>query len=228
MRTTLKTVLAVAVCLCIGVAARSAVVCLKKFTFEEDHALDKWGMMVLSGKVEYRQMKTGDEHYVEALSEKAASALYYRIGFNLKEYPVLSWKWRALKFPDLVKAATNEEKDDYAARVYVIFPFLSFSSSQFLEYVWAENIPEGTFFDSPFGENVKMVVARSGIAPEGQWVTESRNVYQDYVKAFGKEPSRGVGAIAIMCDADGTKSTAGAVFTDIAIEGQGEIKEKGE
>jgi len=228
MRRTLRTALAGVICLCVAFAARSAVVSLKKFTFEEEHALDKWNMMVLNGKVDYRQMREGGEHFVGALSQKAASALYYRIGFDVREYPVLSWKWRIIRFPDLAAAQTNEDRDDYAARVYVIFPFLSFSSSQFIEYVWAENIPEGTIFDSPFGDNVKMVVARSGTAPEGQWVAESRNVCEDYRLAFGREPSRGVGAIAIMCDADGTKSTAESNFTDIAIEGQGEINEKGE
>ena len=40
----------------------------------------------------------------------------------------------------------------------------------------------------------------------------------DYVKAFGKKPGMGVGAVAIMCDADNTNTSAESLFDDIAIE----------
>ena len=46
---------------------------------------------------------------------------------------------------------------------------------------------------------------------------ETRNIYEDYIKAFGNEPRMSAGAIAIMCDADGTGTTAEALFDDIAI-----------
>lgn len=207
-----------AVILCACVSVSSAVLYLKQFTFNEDKALAKWSKMILKGQVDYTLLKQGKEGYVQALSEKACSALYYRIGFKLSDYPVLTWKWRVLKFPDLSNAKTDLEKDDYAARVYVIFPFLSFSSSKFIEYVWAEDMPVGTVMDSPAGKNVKKIVVRSGKAPEGGWVTESRNMYEDYAKVFGKKPGMGAGAIAIMCDAEGSQSIAEATFDDIAIE----------
>jgi len=186
--------------------------------FDEDKALDKWSTMVLNGKVDYLLMKYGSDGFVEAESQGACSALYYRIGFQLKEYPILSWKWRVNKFPDISRAATDLEKDDYAARVYVIFPFLTFSSSKFIEYVWAEDLPEGTVMDSPSGKNVKMIVARSGRERLGEWISETHNVYEDYIKAFGSKPGMGVGAVAIMCDADGTRSSAMASFDEIFIE----------
>jgi hypothetical protein len=137
--------------------------------------------------------------------------------YNLKDYPVLSWRWKAVKFPDISKARTPKDRDDYAARVYVIFPYLSFSISKFVEYVWSEDMPEGTVFDSPYGSNVKIFVVRSGRAMAGEWASESRNVYDDYIKAFGKEPDKEVGAIAIMCDADSTKTSAESHFDDITV-----------
>ena len=205
--------------LCLCVAAHSGVIYLKQFTFDEDKSLDKWRKMILNGEVDYTLMKYGDQGYVKAFSEKTCSALYYRVRFALKSYPLLKWKWRVLQFPDMAGADTAEEKDDYAARIYVIFPFLSFSSSKFLEYVWVEDIPVGTIIESPCGDNVKILVVKSGKAPEGEWFIETRNIYQDYIMMFGKEPSRKAGAIAIMCDADSTMTTAEALFDDIAIEG---------
>ena len=195
---------------------------LKYFDFNEENPLSEWGRMVLNGQVDYEVMKRGGDGYVQALSEKACSALYYRIGYKLKDYPIMSWQWQVAKFPDKSAAGTGKEKDDYAARVYVIFPFLSFSSSKFIEYVWDNDGPAGTIMKSPEGDNIMLIVARSGKAKGQEWVNERRNVYEDYVLAFGKPPERRVGAIAIMCDADSTKSDAESMFDDITI-----LNEKG-
>ena len=218
MRKTHKLILKTAVLvLCLCVTANSAAVSLKSFNFNEDKALKKWKSMILNSKVEYTLVKDGDEGYVRAVSEKACSAIYYRIGFRLRDYPFFKWKWRILKFPDTSVAVSDEERDDYAARVYLIFPFLSFSSSKFLEYIWSEDLPVGTILDSPSGSNVKLIVVRSGYAPEGEWISETRNAYEDYIKAFGRKPSLGVGAVAIMCDADSSGTIAEALFDDIEI-----------
>ncbi len=196
-------------------------VVLKQFTFNENNALDKWSKMVLNGAVDYELIKQGRAGYVQASSDKACSAIYYKIPYNLKDYPLLGWKWKVVTFPDISKARTPKEKDDYAARVYVIFPNLSFTFSKFIEYVWAEDMPVGTIFDSPYGSNVKMIVVRSGRSASGEWASENRNVYEDYVKAFGGEPKKDAAAIAIMCDADSTKTKAESLFDDITVSAPG-------
>ncbi len=180
--------------------------------------------MILNGQVDYEIVKRGSDGYVQALSEKTCSALYYRIGFGLRDYPFLSWRWKVLKFPDISTAKTEQERDDYAARVYVIFPFLNFSSSKFIEYVWSEDLPAEAIMNSPSGNNVKMIVARSGRPKDDSWVYESRNVYDDYVRAFGAKPNMNAGAIAIMSDADSTKTVAEALFDDITIASQAGIE----
>jgi len=221
MRKSLKIKLKIVILfLCLSFVAHSGVIYLKKFTFDEDGALDKWSKVILNGEVDYRLIRDGNDGYVQAFSEKACSALYYRVRLKLKDYSLLKWKWRVLQFPDVSRATTEEERNDYAARVYVIFPFVSFSRSKFLEYVWDKNLPVGTIINSPFGDNVKMMVVRSGKTTGGGWVNEVRNVYKDYIKAFGEKPNINVGAIAIMCDADGTKTSAESLFDDIVIESQ--------
>lgn len=201
----------------LSIISCSSIVYLRKFDFDDNRALDKWGKMILNGQVKYLLLKSGDNGYVEAASDKACSALYYRIGYKLKDYPLLTWKWKVVKFPDKSRAATEKEKDDYAGRVYVIFPFLNFSSSKFIEYVWDETMPDGTIRMSPKADNIRVIVTHTGKGDAEQWIEESRNVYEDYAKAFGKPPNRGVGAIAIMCDADDTKTAAEGIFDDIAI-----------
>jgi hypothetical protein len=190
---------------------------LKHFGFDDEHALDKWSKMIFNGQVDYRLMKYGPEGFIRALSYKNCSAIYYKIGFDSKNYPMVTWKWKVLRFPDKTKAVTEKDRDDYAARLYIIYPFLNFSTSKFIEYVWDEKLPLGTVKDSPVAKNIKQIVIRSGAAEGGQWMTEERNIYEDYEKAFGKKPNLKVGAIAIMCDADNTKTEASSLFDDIFI-----------
>ena len=125
-------------------------------------------------------------------------------------------------------ARTDKERDDYAARIYVIFPTWCFAASDFLEYIWDEHLPVGTVLESPYGKNVKMIVVRSGKAGQGTLVSEQRNVYEDYIKAFGKEPNRKVGAVAMMCDADSTNTSAESLFDDIYIEQSKQTPARGE
>lgn len=204
---------------CILYVVFADVFCLKTFTFDEDKALDQWKSMVLNGKVDYQLMKDGEEGYVDAVSKKACSALYYRIGYKLTEYPYLRWKWRIVQFPDKSNVVTEEQKNDYAARVYVIFPSLTFSLSKFIEYVWDESLPVGTVFNNPKGENIKIIVVQKGKEAENDgWAVNTRNVYEDYINVFGEKPGSKVGAIAIMCDADNTETNAESLFDDITIE----------
>lgn len=48
------------------------------------------------------------------------------------------------------------------------------------------NLPEGLILDSPYGKNIKIMVIRSGPAGQDAWLAESRNIYEDYRKAFEK------------------------------------------
>lgn len=218
-------IIAITTIFCLSSAAYSSIVYFKKFTFDEDEPLISWNKMILNGEVNYIPIKQGNEGFLKALSNKACSALYYRLKFKLGQYPLLSWKWRVLKFPDLSDVLKEKDKDDYAARVYVVFPFLSFSTSKFIEYVWAENLPVGAIMQSPAANNVKLIVARNGKAAN-EWVSESRNVYEDYIKAFGEKPRLSVGAVAVMCDADNSKTEAESLFDDIAISTQEGVRRR--
>lgn len=204
----------------------ASLIYLKLFSFNEKNALEKWSEMPINGRVKYFLTKSGDNGFVEALSDKTCSALYYRIWFKPSDYPILTWKWRVLKFPDKSGARTEKERDDYAARVYVIFPFLSFSSSKFIEYVWSDDLPAGTMKKSPLADNVRQIVVRSSTLRQDEWASESRNIYDDYLMAFGKPPALSAGAVAIMCDADNTKTSAESLFDDIAIGTETGIKRR--
>ena len=202
----------------------------KRFSFSEENALDEWQEKVFKNKVLYVVETERKDTYLSAKSEKACSGLFYKISFYPKEFPVISWQWKVMSFPEKpasITAETDEkdgwiEKDDYAARVYVVFPSWNFMWTQSIEYIWDESLPEGTIKTSPYFKNIKLMVIESGRRNIGRWVSEKRNIYDDYKKAFGRPPSLRVGAVALMTDTDNTLSTAEAFYKDIKVGGKDE------
>ncbi len=59
-----------------------------------------------------------------------------------------------------------------------------------------------------------MIVVESGAGRIGSWIEEERDVYKDYLSAFGEEPPA-ISGIAIMTDTDNTDERAVAYYGDI-------------
>ena len=193
----------------------------KWFLFDRHNALEEWQEKIFRDRVLYVVEPGSQQGYLSARSEKACSGLIYRIKFDVVKNPMISWEWRVTRFPD--KDALKDqgggwlEKDDYAARVYVIFPNWNFMKIKSLEYIWDENLPEETIMTSPYSENIKLIVVESGPHNLDQWVREERNIYLDYIRAFGHAHALRAGAIALMTDADNTVSTAEAYYKNIKV-----------
>jgi hypothetical protein len=196
---------------------------IKWFPFSEDKSLSEWEEKIFKDKVVYRIEADQSLSYVRATSKAAASALYYKIKLDAKKrHSLVSWKWRADKFPTkkLPETLETQNEDDFAARVYVIFPALFFTNSKVLEYVWTETIPVGVIGTSPYSKNIKLIVARSG--PSQEWISEERDITQDYMKAFGRLPEYDIGAVAFMTNAEHTGTTADAMYDDIKLGYKGD------
>lgn len=195
-----------------------------QFTFSNNNDLRVWEEKVFKGHVTYSIKKDEPGGYLDAYSNKNASGLLHKVRFDPVKTPMVSWVWRVTKFPDKSEKTSKEggwlEKDDYAARFYVIFPKFPFFRLQCLEYVWDKDLALGTVLTNPSFKNLKIIVAESGEANLGKWVRVERNVKEDFKKAFGRRPGI-VGAIAIMTDSDNTESTAQAQYKDIEV-GYGE------
>ncbi len=189
---------------------------LKTFRFDKQ-TLKGWRERIFAGRVEYWIDEEDGESFLHGRSKSSCSALYKSYPFKAKDHPYICWKWKVLRFPEKNKSSKTARIDDYAARFYVIFLGWSFSASRFIEYVWDEDLPEGTIMTSPLAKNIKQIVIRSGTEFDGKWVREERNIYQDYKNAFGKFPSRSIKIIALMSDSDETQSTSELLFSEISI-----------
>ena len=165
-----------------------------------------WKEQSFKGLTRYEVVREDGQRCIKATSEASASALYFKIDFDPKDYPFLTWRWKVSNI--LAKGdELKKEGDDYAARVYVVFPSALFWRTKAINYIWANRLPQGQSVPNPFSSNACMIAVRSGSAQLGQWLDEKRNLLEDYWKCFGEDPPK-AGAVAIMTDTDNTGEQA--------------------
>lgn len=197
-------------------------VVLNKIYFQDQDSLKQWEEKVFKGKTTFQVVAEAGRRFLSCSSKNASSGLYIKVHHEVDPALLLSWSWRAVAFPQKKDPdrLADRSQDDFAARLYVIFPGSNFFNSDVIEYIWDERIPAGTSMSSPFSERVKLFVIRSGQVASGVsgWETEQRNLYEDYLKLFGKKPSRSLGVIALMSDSDNTATQSEGHFGDIVIK----------
>jgi hypothetical protein len=172
---------------------------------------------------------------IEAVSEQSASGLTRAISISPAQFPVIEWRWKVnnvLQQGDV----TSKDGDDYPARIYITFAFdpdsagyldrLEYEAARLIQgkdvpyraisYIWGSNSPAGTMIPNAYTDKVMMFVVESGAGKLQQCITERRNVFEDYQKAFGDEPAM-ISGVAIMTDTDNTGESAVAWYGDIVF-----------
>ena len=199
---------------------------------------DEWHPVTYSQSArhtKYSLVKDENTVVVKAVSEQSASALTRAISIDPAQHQVIQWRWKVNNI--LRKGDVNkQEADDYPARVYVNFTFdatkvgylekIKYKATQLIGgqsipyraivYIWGSNTPAGTMIQNSYSDRVMMFVVQGGADKLQQWVTERRNIYDDYRKAFGSEPPM-ISSVAIMTDTDNTEESAIAWYGDIVF-----------
>lgn len=85
-----------------------------------------------------------------------------------------------------------------------------------LMYVWDNHAPVETVLHSPRSDRIRKLVLDSGDQQLRRWRTHRRQLSADYLRAFGEEPGRLL-AVALMTDADNTRSKAEAWYSDVVL-----------
>lgn len=178
-----------------------------------------WESKSFKGVTEYRPMKEDGRTVVKATSHAAASGLVRKLRFDPAKYRYLRWNW---KIAHTVKGGDEKSKagDDYAARVYVLFPGQFFWQMKAINYIWANRLAKGKSVPNAFATNAKMVAVESGNEKAGLWLTEERDLLADYRTLFGTDPQEAE-AIAIMTDTDNTGGSAEAWYGEITLSTEG-------
>jgi len=184
----------------------------------------------------YKRVMDGTTCAIRAESSNSSSGLIRRIAIDPATHPTVSFSW---KIQNIIESAdlADINKNDAPARVFISFAYnseqvywfekLKFEASKIiygeyppittLIYVWASHLEKGTITESPYSDRVKLIVLESGNAKAGTWVSEKRDVFADYCKAFGTESVPMISGVAIMTDTDNTAGQAVSWYGNISF-----------
>ena len=152
-----------------------------------------------AGEARVLHLKSNDEH---STIVKDITGMV-----RLKETPILEWTWKASTLPT-GGDVRHKDTTDIAAQLYIIWPrFPALLRSRIIGYVWDATTPAATMVKSEKTGTVTFIVLRSGTKDLGKWLTERRNVAEDYRDIFGEFPENPA-AITISIDSNDTHSTA--------------------
>jgi hypothetical protein len=185
----------------------------------------------------YALVEDGDIVVLHAEATGAASGIAQFFRFDIRIAPIVEWRW---KVSAMVEGSDNRigAKEDAPARLIFAFdgdksslPLLErsifyltekLSGRQLpyalLQYIWAREIPVGTILEHPYTRRVRMLVVASGPGGIGRWHSLTRNLHDDFRRAFHEEPGLLTG-VGVLTDTDNTSGTVEAWYGDIQFRG---------
>jgi hypothetical protein len=205
--------------------------------FEDRGQWEQWQAVTFPGVPETSYHYHEDSGAACGVAQQSASGFARRFPGSLSKWPVLSWEWKV----DSVLERGNAHRqsgDDYAARVYVNFEraddwslwestkatvYESFYGTELpgrtLNFVWANELERGGVVKSAYTSRARLIALRTGSDSAGSWVRETVDVRKWYQRTFGGTPPP-VQSVAIMTDADNTKSRARGCYRRIRLRGR--------
>jgi hypothetical protein len=164
-----------------------------------------WGSPKYDFTIEANE--TGKVLHMRSVNEGSTIAKEVKGKVSLKDTPILEWSWKATVLP---KGGDSCRKptDDQAVQVFVAWPrFPEAVRSRIIGYVWDTTQPPGTICKSEKTGTVTYVVLRSGTAELGKWLTERRNVAEDFRNIY-KDVPEPPGGVSVAIDSNDTQSAA--------------------
>ncbi len=177
-----------------------------------------WHLKERAGRADFSVVETNGVHALQLRSADSSYSLQRETKVDLAQFPILSWKWKVTTLPrggDFRHSKT----DDQAAQLFV-----AFNHSQIIEYIWDTSAPEGLIGDAfaPPTMSIKVFVVRSSPAEAGKWLTETRDVYEDYRKLYRKSGNPPpVSGLRLQINSQHTKTSAESYFADIMFKKRG-------
>lgn len=192
-----------------------------------------WTFSRFKKQTRYQLVKDSGQLVMKASADSSASGLRHWLKVDPAAYPLLSWRW---KVNELIESADNTRKhtEDSPVRVLVTFDGeiekLSLADRLLFDdvflltgrrmpyatlvYIWENRLRKGTVVPNLHTSRIKMIVAESGRENLGRWQDITRNVVDDFRRAFGEEPGT-ITSVGIMTDTDNTGTKAEGFYGDI-------------
>jgi len=182
------------------------------FSTAQETVPQGWELAVKTGEPKLQLVQDGGKQALQMRSEQASFSLQRKVHIALQGSPFLVWQWKATELP---KGGDfrRPDADDQAAQLIV-----AFSSRHFLSYIWDSTAPKGLMAAAPAPPLKKIfaIVMQSGFQGLGAWITERRNLIDDYRRTFGEAP-KAIEAVRLQINTQHTRSRAEAYWHSIVV-----------
>lgn len=202
------------------------------------HLPNGWDPLIMlrhKNLTHYQLIEENKGTVLHARADNSSSGLMHYVDIEPAVRPWLHWRW---KIAELVENADNTQRSTEDSPVRIILGFdgnkdaLPFTDQLMFEtakavtgydfpyatlmYIWENKVPVGTVIPNSRSNRIQMIVAASGAEGVGRWRDFTRNIIDDYEKAFGGKPGRLIG-VGVLTDTDNTGDSVEAWYGDIRL-----------
>jgi hypothetical protein len=156
----------------------------------------------------------GYEATAKVVSDSGKNVLYVKSvksGFivgterqvNVSQYRHATWRWKAQTLP---RGGSFKQRSTNDQALQLLF---GFDGGKVVGYIWDSSGKVGASGSGlAWREDVRVIVLQAGTSKVGQWITERRNLYDDFRRLFSEDPPMMKG-VAVQSNSQHT-GTAGA------------------
>lgn len=178
----------------------------------QGHIPSGWNVKVNRGTPDISLGREPEGTFIRLRSQRSSYGLERAVDLDPAEFPYLRWRWKVTALPpggDFRHSRT----DDQAAQVLV-----AFTDRRVLTYLWDTTAPKGTMQSASSLPLVRIfaVVCQSGTEAANRWVTEVRNLREDYERAYGRTAPR-VKGLRLQINSQHTGTSAESWFGEVSF-----------
>ena len=174
-----------------------------------------WKLKEKTGEADFKILREDGENIAYFKSISSSFSLEKPIHIDPYQYPYIYWKWKIIKLP-LGGDVRIKGKNDQAAQLLI-----AFDRKKIISYIWDTSAPEGSVHDEsigwPINLEIKVVTVKSGTSDLNKWVSFKRNIFNDFRKLYGENPTL-IKGIRIQINSQHTKSVTEAFFGKILFQ----------
>ena len=152
--------------------------------------------------------------FLEARVSEASVLIGRLAQWNPRQFPILTWCWRA----DVLPTGGDERfgpANDSAAGLYMFFSQTWLGAPRHVKYVWSTTLPLGTVGRRNRIFRPWFIVAESGEENLGRWTFEVVDLERDYERTYGGRPKNRTQGLGLLTDANNTGTRAEACYADL-------------
>ena len=111
-------------------------------------------------------------------------------GVDLNKTPIMRWRWRVLSYPNQADGRVRS-RDDQPVALYLAMEAGRIAKNS-IAYRWEGLTPVGFHGKTKYAGilTVNFIAMRNQKTKAGEWVTETRNVAEDFKRIYGTVPTR--------------------------------------